>query len=207
TRVAAALTSRTSHVLWLVIGAANNGDDVGVACWSMSPRGPRVLALIARRNRVVASDAETLCALAATGEGDDLLVFTRWCDLLGREALSRRFYRILEQRVRALGESVVGLSATDRAELALLYVSRLLFLSFLEAKGWLNGDHAFLSHHFDDCMATGGGFHQRVLLPLFFGTLNTQFRHRAAVARRFGSIPFLNGGLFTKSALERQHAK
>ncbi len=205
TRVAAALASRTSHVLWVVIAAAANGDDVGVACWSAAARGPRVFALVAKRGRLVASDAETLCALAATSEGDDLLVFTRWCDLLGREALSRRFYRILEQRVRALGDSVVGVNATDRAELALLYVSRLLFLSFLEAKGWLDGDHAFLAHHFDECMASGGGFHRRVLLPLFFGTLNTQFRHRAAVARKFGSIPFLNGGLFMKSALERQH--
>ena len=207
TRVATALTSRTSHVLWLVIGVAANGDDVGIACWSATQRGPRVFALVARRNRIVASDAETLCALAATSEGDDLLVFTRWCDLLGREALSRRFYRILEQRVRALGESVAGMNATDRAELALLYVSRLLFLSFLEAKGWLDGDHAFLAHQFDECMATGGHFHRRVLLPLFFGTLNTPFRHRATVARRFGSIPFLNGGLFMKSALERQHSQ
>ncbi|MEO8334385.1 MAG: DNA methyltransferase [bacterium] len=206
TRVAAALSSRTSHVLWLVIGFAADSDDVGVACWSPTARGPRVFALVAKRTRVVASDAETLCALAATSEGDDLLVFTRWCDLLGREALSRRFYRILEQRVRALGDSLLGVNATDRAELALLYVSRLLFLSFLETKGWLNRDHAFLAHHFDECMAAGGGFHRRVLLPLFFGTLNTPFRHRAAVARTFGSIPFLNGGLFTKSALERAHA-
>ncbi|MEO5815728.1 MAG: DNA methyltransferase [Gemmatimonadaceae bacterium] len=207
TRITTALTSRTSHVLWVVIGAAAHGEDVGVACWSQGARGLRTLALVARRNRIVASDAETLCALAATSEGDDLLVFTRWCDLLGREALSRRFYRMLEQRVRALGESAIGMNATDRAELALLYVSRLLFLSFLETKGWLNGDHAFLAHHFDECMATGGGFHRRVLLPLFFGTLNTPFRHRATAARKFGSVPFLNGGLFMKSALERAHSR
>ena len=206
TRIAAALSARTSHVLWLVIGAAANGEEVGIACWTSTTRGPRVFALVSQRNRVVASDAETLCALAATAEGDDLLVFTRWCDLLGREALSRRFYRILEQRVRALGESAIGINAADRAELALLYVSRLLFLSFLETKGWLDGDHAFLAHHFDECMATGGGFHRRVLLPLFFGTLNTKFRNRAAIARKFGAVPFLNGGLFTKNALERRHA-
>ncbi|MEP6731570.1 MAG: DNA methyltransferase, partial [bacterium] len=205
-RVAAGLTTRTSHVLWLVIGSAASGNEIGIACWSPSAKGPRIAAMITRREHVVASDAETLCSLAATSEGDDLLVFMRWCDLLGREALSRRFYRTLEQRVRALGESLTGANATDRAELALLYVSRLLFLSFLETKGWLGGDHAFLSHHFDACMADGGGFHRKVLLPLFFGTLNTPFRHRAALARRFGAIPFLNGGLFTKSALERRYA-
>ena len=206
TRLAAALTTRTSHVLWLVIGAAANDEEVGVSCWSAGQRAPHVVALVARRNRIVASDAEALRLLAATSVGDDLLVHTRWCELLGREALSRRFYRILEQRVQALADSLQIASATDRAELALLLVSRLLFLSFLEAKGWLDGDHAFLARRFDACMAASGQFHARVLLPLFFGTLNTPFRDRAEVARRFGSIPFLNGGLFAKSALERRHA-
>jgi hypothetical protein len=206
TRVATALTVRTSHVLWVVIGASAKGEQVGVACWSPGQRAPRVVALVARRNRVVASDAEALCLLAATRTGDDLLVHTRWCELLGREALSRRFYRILEQRVRALADSLDIASEVDRSELALLCVSRLLFLSFLEAKGWLDGDHAFLARHFDACMATGGRFHRRVLLPLFFGTLNTPRRDRADVARQFGSIPFLNGGLFAKSALERRYS-
>ena len=206
TQVAAALGARTSHVLWLLIGSANHGGEVGVACWSSGQRSPRVVALVARRSRIVASDAEAVGLLASTSVGDDLLVHTRWCELLGREALSRRFYRILEQRVRALADSLGVAGESDRAELALLCVSRLLFLSFLEAKGWLDGDHAFLARHFDACMASGGRFHQRVLLPLFFGTLNTPVRNRAALARRFGAVPFLNGGLFSKSALERRHA-
>ncbi len=205
-RIASALSANTAHVLWLVIGATANCDEVGVACWSSEKRSPRVVALVAHRKRIVASDAEALCLLAANCVGDDLLVHTRWCELLGREALSRRFYRILEQRVQALADSLAIQHAADRAELALLCVSRLIFLSFLEAKGWLDGDRAFLSRRFDACMASGGRFHARVLLPLFFGTLNTPLRDRAAAARQFGSVPFLNGGLFARSALERRHA-
>ncbi|CAN5919896.1 hypothetical protein BH11GEM2_BH11GEM2_40790 [soil metagenome] len=94
-RIATALAASTAHVLWLVIGASGTGNDVGVACWPASQRPPRVAALMAHRRRVVASDAEALCLLAANREGDDLLVHTRWCELLGREALSRRFYRVL----------------------------------------------------------------------------------------------------------------
>jgi hypothetical protein len=205
-RIATALAASTAHVLWLVIGASGTGNDVGVACWPASQRPSRVAALMAHRRRVVASDAEALCLLAANREGDDLLVHTRWCELLGREALSRRFYRVLEQRVRALADSLPVRLAADRAELALLCVSRLIFLSFLEAKGWLDGERAFLSRRFDACMASGGRYHARVLLPLFFGTLNTPARHRAATARKFGSVPFLNGGLFARSALERRNA-
>jgi hypothetical protein len=206
TAVAAALSARTAHVLWLVFGATDAGE-IAVGCWSADRRPPRVAALLAHRRRIVASDAEALCALAASAEGDDLLVHTRWHDLLGREALSRRFYRTLEQRVRALGASLPRVPDDDRAELALLTTSRLLFLSFLQAKGWLDGNRAFLAERFDECMAGPGQFHRRVLLPLFFGTLNTPIRKRAPAARRFGAVPFLNGGLFARTAAERRHAR
>ena len=206
TRLATTLGSRAGSVLWLLIGASANGE-VGVACWTAGSRGPRLAALVAQRDRVVASDAEALSALAASAGDDDLLTYTRWCELLGREALSRRFYRTLEQRVSGLADSLPRMPAEDRSELALLAASRLLFLSFLETKGWLDGDRAFLARRFDDCMMRGGGFHHQVLLPLWFGTLNTPLGRRARAARAFGAIPFLNGGLFGKTALERRHTR
>jgi len=205
-QLAAAIAARTGPVLWLLIGATAEGE-VGLACWSAGARPPRVVALVAHRDRIVASDAESLCALAAAAGDDDLVVHTRWCELLGRDALSRRFYRTLEQRVAGLASSLSRVADEERRELALLAASRLLFLSFLETKGWLDGDRAFLARQFDACMASGGAFHQRVLLPLWFGTLNTPMRRRAAAARRFGAIPFLNGGLFGKTMLERRHSR
>jgi hypothetical protein len=42
-----------------------------------------------------------------------------------------------------------------------------------------------------------------VLEPLFFGTLNTPLRSRSTRAGSFGRIPFLNGGLFARSHLEK----
>ncbi|MEO6528014.1 MAG: N-6 DNA methylase, partial [Gemmatimonadaceae bacterium] len=206
TALAGTLSSRTGSVLWMLIGTSPSGE-AGLACWPGGTRPPRLTALVARRDRIVASDAESLRALAAAAGGEDLLVHTRWCELLGREALSRRFYRTLEQRVTALADSMPRASSDDRAELALLAASRLLFLSFLEAKGWLDGDRAFLANQFDACMLRGGGFHERVLLPLWFGTLNTPIGRRAATARGFGAVPFLNGGLFGKTSVERRHAR
>ena len=206
-QLASSLSRRTSHVLWTVIAASGSGDEAGIACWTADQRQPRLAALLIRPSRVVASDAETLCALEAASEGDDLLVHTRWCELLGRAALSHRFYRTLEQRIAALAGSLPRMPEPDRAELALLCASRLLFLSFLQAKGWLDGDRGFLVNRFDACMASGGCFHERVLQPLFFGTLNTPLRRRAAAARAFGAVPFLNGGLFGRTPLERRHAR
>ena len=206
TRTAARLASRTAHVLWIVLVTQPATSWVAVATWQSDRRPPRVAALLVDRTRVVDSDAETLATLIAATDprpDADVLTHTRWTEILGREALTRRFYRALELRVYELSGSIERGTTDDRRELALLYTSRLLFLCFLEAKGWLDGDRAFLSRAFDRCMDSGGGFHRRVLQPLFFGTLNTRYARRAPAARRLGRIPFLNGGLFARLPNER----
>jgi hypothetical protein len=207
-RVATRLASRLPHVRWLLVAAPRGGTHVGMAAWTTSERrGPRVVALVVDRAHVVDSDAETLLALAAAADSaSDVLTHARWVDVLGRDALSRRFYRELERRVGALAASAtsprIGNVTSDRSEIALLYTSRLLFLAFLQAKGWLDGDRAFLERRFDESMASGGAFHRRVLRPLFFGTLNTRPARRSAAVRAFGRIPFLNGGLFAPTPQE-----
>jgi len=203
-RVARRLAERAPHLLWAVLAVEQAGDEVAIAAWS-GARPPRVVALLVDRRHVVDSDAETLCALAAAAGGSDVLTHARWLDVLGRESLTRRFYRALERVVVDLATSARGPAAEgERRELALLHVSRLLFLAFLEAKGWLDGDRDFLARGYSACTGGAGGYHRRVLLPLFFGTLNTAPRARSAAARAFGRIPFLNGGLFARTPLERR---
>ncbi|HJU66342.1 MAG TPA: DNA methyltransferase, partial [Gemmatimonadaceae bacterium] len=203
--IAASLSARSPLLLWMVFGIDSDGGQVGLAVWSAECRRPRVAALLVERDAIAPSDAETLCALASIPRVADVLTHARWLEILGRDALTRRFYRALERLVRTLAEGALGVATlSDRRELALLHISRLLFLSFIETKGWLNDDRRFLENAFADCMAGGGRFHQRVLLPLFFGTLNTAPAHRAREARAFGRIPFLNGGLFNRAPVERR---
>ncbi|HEX5073596.1 MAG TPA: DNA methyltransferase [Gemmatimonadaceae bacterium] len=207
TNLARRLTTRAPHLLWLAIACRKTTTEVAIAAWSPGQSGPRVSALVVDRTHVVDSDAETLCALSAALESVDLLTHTRWVTILGREAVTRRFYRTLEHLVGALATEARGNAPpAARRDIALLYASRLLFLSFLEAKEWLDGDRSFLARHYDGCLSGRGGFQRRVLVPLFFGTLNTPIRSRAPTARALGRIPFLNGGLFSRSPLERTYA-
>jgi len=206
-RTAHRLTRHTPHVLWIVIATQPESSGVAIAAWSADRQPPRVAALVAQRDHIVDSDAETLATLTAAADprpDADVLTHQRWVEILGREALTRRFFRSLEVRVESLAGSLDRGTREERRDLALLYSSRLLFLCFLEAKGWLDGDRAFLNRSFDACMATGGSFHRRVLLPLFFGTLNTRYPRRAPAARALGHIPFLNGGLFARTPNERR---
>lgn len=206
-RIAARLSLRTPHILWLVIVIHRGARQIALGSWYTGRSSPRVVALIAPQDHVVDSDSETLCALSAAASSSDIATHSRWLEILGREAVSRKFFRAMHSSRDELANSLsAGTPTDDGRELALLYLSRLLFLSFIETKGWLDGDHAFLANQFAACMVSGGRFHNRVLAPLFFGTLNTRPARRAPRSRAFGRIPFLNGGLFSRSLLERAWA-
>ncbi|MEJ7760247.1 MAG: DNA methyltransferase [Gemmatimonadaceae bacterium] len=197
------LSQTTPHLLWLIIATADTGE-IAIASWSQDTAKPRIAALIANRNSIVDSDAETICTLSAATTTSDSLTHQRWLETLGRQSIGRSFFRCLQRSVSDMAQGLGNAtSQSDAAELALVYTSRLIFLCFLETKGWLNRDHAFLANTYADCMVTGGRYHERVLAPLFFGTLNTPPRNRAPRARSFGKVPFLNGGLFARSPLER----
>ena len=203
-RAANRAASRSPQLLWIAVAVQRTTHTTIIAVPSSASR-IKVVALTVDSRRIVDSDAETFAALTHAARGHDLLVHHRWRELLGRDALTRRFYRELEQTVHDLAATARG-SATERArrELALLCTSRLLFLSFLEAKNWLDGDREFLRNRFDALCAKSGDVHRRLLDPLFFGTLNTPVSRRAPRARELGRIPFLNGGLFARSSLEKR---
>jgi len=92
-------------------------------------------------------------------------------------------------------------------------MGRIVFLYFLEKKGWLgvpqdkkwgDGDDIFLSLLYKDCKDKST-FYSDVLVPLFFATLNTErkndlFKIDDTLFTKVGysklKIPYLNGGLF-----------
>lgn len=198
-----ALSARAPQFLWIVCAFRERESDLAIACWSSSGTRVRVASMVCQIHTLRTSDAETLSALAAAGESD-MLRHSRWLDVLGREGVTRRFFVALQRVVEELADSLSGkLPSPERRQLALLYISRLVFLSFLEARGWLDGDFGFLANGYSECMSSAGHYQRRVLEPLFFGTLNTHYRARSTRARRFGRVPFLNGGLFARSHLEK----
>lgn len=201
------MATRAPHHLWLLAISWPQRGLFALACWSATSTAPRVAAMVVQRERIARSDEESLGALVAAAHGEDIVVHARWREILGREALSRKFYRGLEAAVARLSEGATGArcGSDARREIAILTASRLLFLSFLESKGWLDGDRNFLARVLDHAIAGGGRLHRCVLDPLLFGTLNTRASRRAAAARAFGRIPFLNGGLFQRTPVERQH--
>ncbi len=203
--IAGTLVQRAPHFLWLALFAVPDRRELVMATWNGAHHPASVSAIDLDLARLHPSDLDTAIALASVTSHNDLLVHTAWLEILGREALSSRFYMSLERLVVCLADAARGdATPAARADIALLHVCRLLFLAFLQTRGWLDGDPRFLANAFDRCMASGGSFDRRVLRPLFFGTLNTPVPRRAPAARALGRLPFLNGGLFQRSALERR---
>lgn len=160
--------------------------------------------LTAELDRPSRAHLASLARLAAGSEGT-AAYGARVADALAGEAVGRRFFRefraILDRMAAALPRR---LGPEDRRALALLQLTRVLFLYFVQAKGWLGGQERFLADQVDRCLARRRRVHRDLLRPLFFGTLNRPPAERSRIARSFGPVPFLNGGLFEPHPLERR---
>ena len=90
-------------------------------------------------------------------------------------------------------------------------LGRLVFLYFLQKKGWLNNDVNYLKNLFEK--SNKKTFLEDVLKPLFFGVLNTKPQERMSLfgtegwnlslLKEWEQIPYLNGGLFEKDTIDQ----
>ncbi|MGH7712480.1 MAG: hypothetical protein ACREOG_14415, partial [Gemmatimonadaceae bacterium] len=127
TRIAQRLSARGSPLLWFLCGAAPDTRHVALAAIDLAPPRPRVRALVSDCQRVTESDADTLAALSASAGADDVATYARWLEVLGREAVTRRFYLAVARHVDVLADHALGegrASENTRHELALVYATR-----------------------------------------------------------------------------------
>ncbi len=144
--------------------------------------------------------------LRAGRKGNALSHALRVAELLSSEAVSNRFFTAFRLALERMAGSVApgpGRDDANRKLVVLLALSRVLFLYFVQEKGWLDGRRDYLRSLLDDALARRRHFHRTVLHPLFFGTLNRAADTRST-GRRLGLIPYLNGGLFEPHPVERR---
>jgi hypothetical protein len=144
-------------------------------------------------------------ALLEAAKPEDLA--SRIAVALSRESVSDRFFRRFSDSVDMIeAEAVAHDARIDRAgarSWATLLLSRILFLHFIQLKGWLDGDPMYVSRKVTELRDSSGAIHRRFLEPLFFECLNRRPRDRTRRGRELGRIPYLNGGLFRRSELEK----
>ncbi|HEX5387415.1 MAG TPA: N-6 DNA methylase [Gemmatimonadales bacterium] len=169
------------------------GDIPHVACSLDAPEGLGLACL--ERLRRGPDDGGVRGALAAAAHA---------AEALAGEAVGRRFFRAFRATLERMAAALPApCPAEDRHNLALLQLTRVLFLYLVQSKGWLDGQPDFLARQVDRCLSRGRRIERDLLRPLFFGTLNRPMAERSRLPRGFGRVPFLNGGLFEPHPLER----
>ncbi|MGH2451336.1 MAG: Eco57I restriction-modification methylase domain-containing protein [Candidatus Limnocylindria bacterium] len=158
--------------------------------------------------RPTAHDAEVVSGLGWDASDPDG-AHARIDKALDAERVTRKFFEGLNQHYQRLLAAVTKAGETDAAVLgglqqaggadrvALRVVTQVLFCYFLQRKGLLEGDRAWLTRRFQASLTRGGAYYQRVLEPLFYEALAKPGDLRPDDWRR-ESLPFLNGGLFER---------
>lgn len=156
-------------------------------------------------DRPGAAALATLERLAPEPGESALALALRVGDVLASETVTVRFFRTFRSVLEQFTDSLrIPASRTDRHALALTALTRVLFLYFVQEQGWLDGDRRYLPRLLDRTVSRGRHFHRVALHPLCFGALNQPVARRSPAVRALGRLPFLNGGLFEPTPLERR---
>ena len=158
---------------------------------------------------------QKLQLLVVSLEEEEILTLT---DVTGRtrkafdvERITRRFYDRFKTEHAAFLKFLQGIP--DK-EMERWYVSvmlnRLMFVYFIQKKGFLDGDADYLKNGLARCRKDFGPdcFYGDFLCPLFFEGFAKRREERPEKARNLlGEVPYLNGGIFMPHQIEILYGK
>jgi hypothetical protein len=126
-----------------------------------------------------------------------------------RDRISKSFYDKFKAQHEAFAEFIEGLAAaSDKAWYASLMLNRLMFVYFIQKKGFLDGDENYLANRMAQVQAAAGkgkfhSFYRQFLRRLFHeGLGRAKAERNPELNRLIGEVPYLNGGLFSLHELE-----
>ena len=150
-------------------------------------------------------------------EEDDLSIV----DVSGRvraafdvEKVTKKFYDRFKQEHRAFLDFIEGIqNIADREWYASLMLNRMMFIYFIQKRGFLDNDPDYLRNRLHRMQTTHGKdrfqtFYRLFLLRLFHEGLGQPEADRSPkLATLLGRVPYLNGGLFDVHDLECDNPK
>ncbi len=150
--------------------------------------------------------------------GDSQAWLAQWASAFDVEKVTRAFFRdyraLFEQAEASI--TIPAWSAEQKRLYTQRFFNRLLFVAFLERKGWLTfgGRRDYLRALFDDYLHNDpekrreANFHRKRLNTLFFMGLNNPYGRSLlqddpqyqSLRALIGDVPYLHGGLFEREA-------
>jgi hypothetical protein len=127
------------------------------------------------------------------------------------EKVTKEFFRQFEKEHKAFLGFISGIEAEldDRTWYASLMLNRLMFIYFIQKKGFLDGNSNYLRDRLNICQTQKGtdefySFYRVFLLRLFHEGLGKSERE-PDLEKLVGKVPYLNGGLFDVHQLEEKY--
>lgn len=129
-----------------------------------------------------------------------------WAEAFDIEKVTAEFYEEYKEIFKRVEDAVAfscDVMPNDRRLFTQTLFNRLMFLRFIERKDWLKfGD---TRDYLGNLYVAGGigskSFYQSRLVPLFFEALAMENQQECEA---IGRVPFLNGGLFERTAIDDQ---
>ncbi len=160
---------------------------------------------------------EKLQGLAFELEEEERLTITdvtaRTRSALDVERVTKRFYDRFKKEHQTFLKFIQGIDErTDRDWYASLMLNRMMFVYFIQKRGFLDGDPDYLRNRLKMVQERRGkgkflSFYRFFLLRLFHEGLGKPAKDRARdLEALLGRVPYLNGGLFDVHELERQYS-
>ena len=128
------------------------------------------------------------------------------------ERVTKRFYDQFRGELTAFQQFIAGFAAQgDRDWYASLMLNRMMFVYFIQKQGFLDGDADYLRNRLAKVQEQDGPgkfqrFYRQFLLRLFHEGLGQPESDRSLeLTALLGRVPYLNGGIFDRHALERDN--
>lgn len=146
-----------------------------------------------------------LAFLDDTATVDDWIA--AWTKAFDVERVTKKFYLEYKDLHKAFADAAQHVPhANDRPWLASVVLNRLMFVYFLQRKGFIDGGK---QHYLEEKLAASkklgkNQFYDRFLSLLFFeGFAKPEPKRSAAAKKVLGDIRYLNGGLFLEHPIEQ----
>jgi Putative DNA-binding domain len=126
------------------------------------------------------------------------------------EKVTKKFYELFKTEHANFLSFIKGIPDKQMESwYASVMVNRLMFLYFIQEKGFLNEDRDYLRNKLKESRdRKPDAYYTDFLCPLFFqGFARKKAERTAAVNRLLGEIPYLNGGLFQPHQIEELYGK
>ena len=128
------------------------------------------------------------------------------------EKVTKKFYERFKKEHHVFLKFIEGIkNIADREWYASLMLNRMMFIYFIQKRGFLDGDSNYLRNRLQRMQTTHGKdrfqtFYRLFLLRLFHEGLSQPEADRAPkLASLLGQVPYLNGGLFDVHDLEHDN--